>query len=359
MQFFSKLSETRFSRSRSNKPGLRKSQSINKESYTTLEPRQMLAALPVINEFLASNSGGLVNDNGNRSDWIEIYNAGDQVVNLAGYSLTDNPSDTSKFTFPSTTLSAGQYLVVFADDDVDPTSGNNLYTEFSLSSGGEYVGLYDPTGAVVSEFAAGGADYPTQISDVSYGFVNDGSFSQPSYFSTPTPGFANANPVSEVVERVSASVKPGFFDAAFDVTLSTPTPGGLVFYTTDGSTPSALNNENTLSQVSSQITITISGSTNLRAVAGKSGALSVPDRTWSYLFLDDVLAQDGNAPTSDFPSGNVNGQLIDYGIDPDVIAIEGEQRVKDALLAIPSWSITTDVDNLFSSFDRNLYQRKL
>jgi len=349
MQFFSKLSETRFSRGRSRKSDLRKSQSINKESYTALEPRQMLAAAPIINEFLASNNGGLVNDNLNRSDWIEIYNAGDQAVNLAGYSLTDNPSDTSKYVFPSTNLSAGQYLVVFADNDVDPTSGNDLYTGFSLNSAGEYVGLYDTTGAIVSEFSAGGADYPTQISDVSYGFVNDGSFSQPSYFSSPTPGADNLNSVAEVVERVTASVEPGFFDATFTVTLSTPTAGAIVFFTTDGSTPSQFNNENTFAQNSSQITVTIDGTTNLRAMAAKSGALSVPDRTWSYLFLDDVVGQDGSAPTSDWPSGNVNGQIIDYGIDPDVIAIEGEQAVKDALLAIPTWSITTDVDNLFSS----------
>ena len=303
----------------------------------------------VINEFLASNSSGLVNDNANRTDWIELHNTGAQTINLAGYSLTDNPSDRSKFVFTNQFLSPGQYLVVFADQDANPTSGNNLYTGFGLSSAGEYVGLFDATGALVSEFASGGSDYPAQFPDVSYGYINDGSYSQPSYFSTPTPGSANSNPVAEVVEQVTASVTPGFYDAAFSVTLSTPTAGAVIFYTTDGSTPSPSNNENDFSQTSSTIAVNVSSTTTLRAVALKSGALSVPDRTWSYLFLDDILDQDGSAPTSDWPSGNVNGQIIDYGIDPDVIAIEGEQAIKDALLAIPTWSITTDVDNLFSS----------
>jgi hypothetical protein len=345
MQLLSKLSERKSSRSRTRKSGPRKNQGKGKVSYAALEPRQMLAV--VINEFVASNSGGLVNDNAGRSDWIEILNTGNQTINLAGYSLTDDAGDPSKFVFPNQSLAAGQYLVVFADDDADPTSGTSLYTGFGLSSAGEYLGLYDATGTLLSEFAAGGSDYPTQISDVSYGFLNDGTFTQPSYFSSPTPGSANVNPVAEVVQRVTASVTPGFYDAPFNVTLTTPTAGAVVFFTTDGSTPSAFNNENSFSQTSNSITVNISGTTTLRAVAGKSNSLSVADRTWSYLFVDDIVNQNANAPTPDWPAPTTNGQDIDYGIDPDVIGIEGEQAVKDALLAIPSWSITTDVDNLF------------
>lgn len=345
MQTISNLWETNCSRGGSNNSRRKKNKSCAKVSYNALEPRQLLAV--VINEFLTSNTAGILDDNGNTSDWIEIHNTGTQNINLSGYSLTDDPSDPSKFVFPSQNVGPGQYLVVFAGDDAQPATGTDLYTGFGLSSGGEYVGLFDSTGVLVSEFGAGGSNYPTQIANVSYGYLDDGSFSQPSYFTTPTPGAANVDPVAEVVERVTASVAPGFYDSAFSVTLSTPTPGAIVFYTTDGSTPSAFNNENDFSQASSTITVDITGTTTLRAVAAKSNALSVPDRTWSYLFLDDILQQGANAPTADWPSTNVNGQLIDYGIDPEVIAIEGEQAVRDALLAIPSWSITTDLENLF------------
>ena len=112
-------------------------------------------------------------------------------INLAGYTLTDNANETDKWTFPSVTLNAGGYLVVNADDDAAPTTGNQLYTGFKLSAGGEYVGLYDTSGVVVSEFAVGGADYPEQFEDVSYGVRFDtGNFDQVSYFATPTPGGA-------------------------------------------------------------------------------------------------------------------------------------------------------------------------
>lgn len=109
-------------------------------SYQPLEPRQLLAGL-VINEFLASNSSGLLDDNGNTSDWIELYNDSSQPINLAGYSLTDDPADTSKYVFPNLSLAGEAYLVVFAADDADPTSGSDLYTGFGLNSSGEYVGL--------------------------------------------------------------------------------------------------------------------------------------------------------------------------------------------------------------------------
>jgi len=320
---------------------LRKKQSNNRPSYDRLEPRQLLAGMPVISEFLASNSTGLVNDNGDRSDWIEIFNAGDQSIDLAGYSLTDNPDDTSKFVFPSQNLFPGQYLVVFAADDANPSAGNNLYTGFGLSSSGEYVGLYDPSGSVVSEFGVGGQDYPAQLPDVSYGIVDSQFFNQPFHFGTPTPGSPNVNAV-RIVGEVSSSLTPGFYDTAQSVTLSTPTSDAVIRYTIDGSTPSASNG------LVYSGPINISGTTNLRAVATRAGSISAADRTWSYFFLDDVLAQDGNAPSPAWPAATTSGQDIDYGIDPEVLAIEGEQAVRDALLAIPTWSVTTDLNNLFS-----------
>ena len=331
------LSQYLFSASKKKR---RKSDSSNSQ-YGVLEPRQLLAGL-VVTEFVASNSDSYLDDNQNSSDWIELYNDG-PAINLAGYSLTDDPSNPTKFVFSNNaSLGAAQYLVVIAGDDAAPNSGSDIYTGFGLSSSGEYLGLYDPSGAVLSEFGVGGADYPTQYSDVSYGVEFGGNFDQVSYFATPTPGAANTNAVAGVVERVEASVTAGFYDTTQSVSLSTPTSGATIRYTTDGSTPSATNGFTYTGPIS------ISGTTNLRAVGTRSGYLSVPDRTWSYIFVDDVLQQsnDGSAPVG-FPAVGSSSQVLDYGIDPDVIGIEGAQAVRDALLSISTISITTDVDNLF------------
>ena len=44
----------------------------------------------VINEIITSNSGGLLDSDGDSSDWVEIYNSGETSVALKGYGLTDD-----------------------------------------------------------------------------------------------------------------------------------------------------------------------------------------------------------------------------------------------------------------------------
>lgn len=134
----------------------------------------MLAADVLITEFLASNDTGIVDGNGFSSDWIEVYNAGDESQNLAGWHLTDDSSDSSKWTFPDITESVidpGEYLVVFASGDGVADPDGNLHTNFKLSAAGEYLALTRPDLSVVSEYGANGADYPSQLTDVSYGIA--------------------------------------------------------------------------------------------------------------------------------------------------------------------------------------------
>lgn len=148
-------------------------------SFEALEARLALAANPVITEFMASNSSTLLDGNGVASDWIEIYNKGDQAVNLSGYSLTDDRFDLDKWSFPSVTLNPGAYLVVFASGNGVADPGGNLHTNFALSAGGEYLALVNPGGTVLSQFGANGQDYPPQSSDVSYGLAFDSASANP------------------------------------------------------------------------------------------------------------------------------------------------------------------------------------
>ena len=69
---------------------------------------------PIINEFMASNATTLADEDGDYSDWIELYNPTDQAVDLDGWSLTDRESDPHQWTFPEITLAAEDYLIVFA-----------------------------------------------------------------------------------------------------------------------------------------------------------------------------------------------------------------------------------------------------
>lgn len=146
--------------------------------FEVLESRQLLAADPIITEFVASNQNSLLDGNGASPDWIEIFNKGDQSLDLAGYTLTDDPSDLGKWEFPSQTLAAGEYLVVFASGDETPDLAGNLHTNFALSAGGEYLALSDPSGTTLSEFGSSTTNYPALQADESYGLAFDSTVSE-------------------------------------------------------------------------------------------------------------------------------------------------------------------------------------
>jgi len=121
-------------------------------------------AAVIINEFLAENDGLLSDADGESPDWIELRNTAANVTNLAGWHLTDTPTNLTKWTFPSTNLFANGYLLVFASGK-DRTNGPQLHTNFRLENGGGYLALVQPDGVTIaSEF-----NYPQQHRNVSFG----------------------------------------------------------------------------------------------------------------------------------------------------------------------------------------------
>ena len=173
------------------------------------------------------------------------------------------------------------------------------------------------------------------------------------YFQAPTANAPNVNPSQGIVDRVTASIDAGFYNSPFTVALSSTTAGAVIRYTTDGSAPTLTNGTIYSGPV------TISATTTLRAQAFKAGYLALPSITRSYIFVDDVIQQ---SPSDDVPGGYPDtgapppgwpstwgSNVVDYGMDQTVVQQEGANRVKDALLALPSISITTDLANLFDA----------
>ncbi len=122
-----------------------------------------LASTVRITEFMAINDETIIDDDDDRSDWIELHNPTLQPVNLDGWYLLDS---TDKWRFPNITLYPNSYLVVFASEKDRRQLGAPLHTNFRLSGAGEYLALLDPQNNVVTEFPSG---YPQQHADVSYG----------------------------------------------------------------------------------------------------------------------------------------------------------------------------------------------
>lgn len=96
----------------------------------------------VINELLADNADTLQDPQGDFDDWIELYNQSDAEVDMTGRYLTDEPNNPRKWQFPDgTTIPAGGYLLIWADEDSSETPG--IHASFRLSASGEELYLID------------------------------------------------------------------------------------------------------------------------------------------------------------------------------------------------------------------------
>ena len=175
------------------------------------------------------------------------------------------------------------------------------------------------------------------------------------YLSTPTPGAPNT-PVDylDYVRDTVFDVDRGFFEGPFDLTISCPTPGATLVYTTDGNSPTLTNGTAVAppnADTPPGTTIPISTTTIVRAAAFKDGLKPTNIDTQSYLFLDGVLDQ-SDTPLPGYPLPWIarNGSTLggDYGMDPDIVGpVYSREELKGALVSLPTISVVTDIANLF------------
>lgn len=187
-----------------------------------------------INEVCASNESCLSDPAGNYPDWVELYNAGEQPLDISGYGLSDGKKKLFKLTFPEDTIvPANGYLIVYCDSDV-PTVENALYAPFSISASGETIYLTHSTMGTLDV-----VEVPVSEPDITYGRYANGSdtFS----YLTPTPNESNdmAKEIV-VVEAPTFSVESGFYTDPFDLSISGEEET-TIYYTLDGSDPSTSN----------------------------------------------------------------------------------------------------------------------
>lgn len=323
---------------------------------------------PVINEILADNANGILDDELTLQDWIEIYNPNAYAIDLQGYRLKNNLNE---WDFPAGSgIPANGYRVVFASSKNRTNPATQLHTNFNLSSSGENLTLVRIADlAVVSGFTP----YPKQFPDASYGaWPNPGPFA---YFGkptgAPTPGAANGAVgvlgLLDQTDDTSFSVDRGSYTAAVSTTLSATTPGATIVYTLDGSEPTLTNGTqipplDSLTAPSAVLTIhpgavpggatginiaSIGGVTTIRAAVFKTNYAPTNIDTQTYIFPTQVLGQTVTDATSKgWPAASVNGQLFNYGMDPNAVAAYGETSMLESLKSLQTVSIVTDIKNL-------------
>lgn len=159
------------------------------------------------------------------------------------------------------------------------------------------------------------------------------------------------------------SIERGFYDDPFNLEISSTVPSALkVVYTMDGSDPitsSTVFVENLPHTINIDPNNRTHNEANTSCVVVRAAIIGSTDTsksiTHTYLFMDRIINQPDTSPGTGWPSNRVNNQLLDYGMDPDICnSNEYGDDMDEALLAIPTISLNTDIENLFDS-DTGMY----
>ena len=274
-----------------------------------------LRAEPVISEFLASNRTGILDEDGDHSDWIELRNPDPAPASLKGWYLTDSATNKIKWPFPDVSIPAGGYLVVFASgkDRRDPAA--RLHTNFSLDADGDYLALVRADGSsAATEFLP---KFPKQQPNVSYGPAGSPPAGAAVYLEKPTPGAGNsaALPVG-IAQTVSFSRPAGPSAASFQLTLSGAVSGQQIRYVTaPARAGESLRNPDATSPVYSA-PISIEAATVVKAaIFSADGTTRGPTRTVYYSRIGTDLA----GAVSELPVLVIDtlgsGPLVKDGVD--------------------------------------------
>ena len=193
--------------------------------------RAMNKSQVYLSEVMASNDTVIAAAGSENKDWVELYNAGTESVDLSGWGLSDNINWPRKWQFPQgTVIWPGEHRVVMLDGLSTVDTGGTLHASFKLSrGGGETMTLADSTGYVLDKLYL-----PEVPTDYSYGRTwGLGGFF---YYDAPTPGAANSTGFRGFTAAPAFGVAGGLYAANVTVTIDVPA-GATVYYTLDGSLP--------------------------------------------------------------------------------------------------------------------------
>ena len=89
-----------------------------------------------INEFSASNSNVISDENQSTPDWIELYNASNNDINLKGWRIGKKSKFSSAWELPDTVLKSKEYMILFCDKQ------NYVSLNYEITASGNSFPVY-------------------------------------------------------------------------------------------------------------------------------------------------------------------------------------------------------------------------
>ncbi|MEL7531662.1 MAG: lamin tail domain-containing protein, partial [Bacteroidota bacterium] len=212
-----------------------------------------------INELLANNGNGIIDEFGQDEDWVELHNAGSSPVNIGGLYLTDNFSNPDKWQIAAPELiPAGGFALIWLDDD--PGQGGLHANNIKLSRSGDELALVQIINNDTTFLDS--VSFGPQATDVAFGRTLDGAGTW-QLLSPSTPNASN-NASGQLVSTPQFSLTPGMYTGTQSIQISSSTSGVNIYFTVDGQVP-------TTSSTLYTGPIAIDTTTTLRARAFRSG----------------------------------------------------------------------------------------
>ncbi len=217
-------------------------------------------AVPIgvmLSEVMTANNTFLQQADGKYYDWVELYNNGNETVDLSGYSLSDNFADSRRYIIAELTLEPGEYTSIVLSDG-----------SLGLNSQDESLYLFDPDGICLDAMRITGLGY-----QMSYGRMpgKAGFF----YFEEPTPGKENRDGKAGKSSEPVVSEAPGVYNGVSSLKVSL-SGEGTIYYTLDGSWPTEKSRKY-------KEVLELDSTTVLRAICVEEN--SVPSETLSASYI--------------------------------------------------------------------------
>lgn len=197
-----------------------------------------LQAQVVVNEYSCANLTQFYDHYQSTEDWIELYNTSDFALNIAGYHLSDNEKNPTKWTIPANTIipPKGFLFVWCSGRDLKDPQGI-LHTNFRLTqtkNNPEHIVFSSPSGTILEDIVV----EKTKIHQ-SWARFPDGA-NDWRIALQPTLGTSNDNAPNALryAARPGMNQTAGFHSGPLSVAISTDEPNAVIRYTLDGREPS-------------------------------------------------------------------------------------------------------------------------
>lgn len=262
-------------------------------------------------------------------DWIELYNPTNTAVDVSGYKLKKidlYKTDKTEAINGNAVVPSKGYLVLYCNKNLDASMADSKpYIEMNLSSDGLDLDFQTGTSQSVDTLTV-----PALVDDTTYARIPDGDNSCKTVF--PTPGESNNN-AKAYIQAPKFSKDSGAFNDSFSLEI-TAEEGAEIFYTTDGSIPTAESTKYT----------------EAITVVDRSSEDNVLSAISKDILTDgDHRGSGRNAPTVKVDKATVIRAIAIKDGDFSKVVTKSYfvGKTNETYAGVPIISIVTDADNLF------------